>query len=99
MATNHKPIIRGTDDGIWRMLAVIPFTVQIPENKVDKQLKYKLRREMKGILNWAVEGYQEWQRIGLKEPETIKRQRGDYRNEMDPVELLIDECCVRKDGE
>jgi len=99
MATNHKPIIRGTDDGIWRRLAVIPFTVQIPENKVDKQLKYKLRREMKGILNWAVEGYQEWQRIGLKEPEIIKRQRGDYRNEMDPVELFIDECCVRKDGE
>src|SRR5699024_1449972 len=99
MATNHKPIIRGTDDGIWRRLAVIPFTVQIPENKVDKQLKYKLRREMKGILNWAVEGYQEWQRIGLKEPQVIKNQRTTYRTEMDVVELFIDECCIRKDGE
>ncbi|MBC1420199.1 DNA primase family protein, partial [Listeria fleischmannii] len=26
MATNHKPIIRGRDDGIWRRLHLIPFT-------------------------------------------------------------------------
>lgn len=99
MATNHKPIIRGTDDGIWRRMAIIPFSVQIPEHKVDKQLKYKLRGEMTAILNWAVEGYQEWQRIGLNEPNVIKQQRGDYRKEMDPVELFIEECCIRKQGE
>ncbi len=99
MATNHKPIIRGTDDGIWRRLAVIPFTVQIPEHQVDKHLKYKLRGEMKAILNWAVEGYQEWQRIGLSEPDVIKQQRKEYRTEMDAVELFIDECCIRRESE
>ena len=30
MATNHKPVIRGTDTGIWRRIHMIPFTVQIP---------------------------------------------------------------------
>jgi putative DNA primase/helicase len=99
MATNHKPIIRGTDDGIWRRMAIVPFTVQIPEKQVDKQLKYKLRREMKAILNWAVEGYQEWQKIGLNEPQCIKEQRNEYRTEMDVVELFIDECCHRKEKE
>lgn len=99
MATNHKPIIRGTDDGIWRRMVIIPFTVQIPEHKVDKNLKYKLRREMTAILNWAVEGYQEWKRIGLNEPDVIKQQRGDYRKEMDPVEQFIDDCCIRRNGE
>ncbi|WP_337970302.1 phage/plasmid primase, P4 family [Virgibacillus salexigens] len=99
MATNHKPFIRGTDDGIWRRMAIIPFTVQIPENKVDKNLKYKLRREMTAILNWAVEGYREWQRVGLKEPQIIKDQRNSYRTEMDVVELFISECCYRKAGE
>ncbi len=99
MATNHKPIIRGTDDGIWRRMAVIPFTVQIPKEKVDKQLKFKLRGEMTAILNWAVEGYQEWKRVGLKEPQAIKDQRQIYRTEMDVVELFIEECCIRKDGE
>lgn len=99
MATNHKPIIRGTDDGIWRRLAVIPFTVQIPIHKVDKQLKYKLRREMTAILNWAVEGHMEWKRIGLNEPDVIKQQRVDYRSEMDPVELFVEECCNRNPRE
>lgn len=99
MATNHKPIIRGTDDGIWRRMVIIPFTVQIPENKVDKNLKYKLRREMTAILNWAVEGYREWKRIGLSEPQVIKDQRQTYRTEMDAVELFIEECCYRKPGE
>ncbi|HSH52083.1 MAG TPA: phage/plasmid primase, P4 family [Bacteroidales bacterium] len=99
MATNHKPIIRGTDDGIWRRMAIIPFTVQIPAHKVDKNLKYKLRREMTAILNWAVEGYQEWKRIGLNEPQIIKNQRQTYRTEMDAVELFIEECCYRKSGE
>jgi putative DNA primase/helicase len=99
MATNHKPIIRGTDDGIWRRMAIVPFTVQIPEKQVDKQLKYKLRREMKAILNWAVEGYQEWKRVGLSEPQSIKDQRNEYRTEMDVVELFIEECCFRKEKE
>ncbi len=98
MATNHKPFIRGTDDGIWRRMAIIPFTVQIPQHKVDKQLKNKLRREMKGILNWVVEGYQEWKRTGLNEPKIIKDQRNDYRTEMDVTELFIEECCYRKQG-
>jgi len=96
MATNHKPFIRGTDDGIWRRMAIIPFTVQIPKHRIDKNLKYKLRREMTAILNWAVEGYAEWQRIGLSEPKTITEQRNEYRTEMDVTELFIEECCNRK---
>jgi putative DNA primase/helicase len=94
MATNHKPIIRGTDDGIWRRLAIIPFTVQIPEHKVDKRLKHKLRRELTAILNWAVEGYMLWRESGLKEPQVIKDQRQEYRGEMDVVEAYIQECCL-----
>ncbi len=93
MATNHKPIIRGTDDGIWRRMAIIPFTVQIPEHKVDRNLKYKLRGEMTAILNWAVEGFLKWQREGLKEPSIIKEQRQTYRTEMDSIEAFIEECC------
>lgn len=94
MATNHKPIIRGTDDGIWRRLAIIPFTVQIPLDKVDKRLTSKLKREMKAILNWMSEGYLLWRESGLQEPECISSQRDQYRVEMDSVETFIEECCI-----
>jgi putative DNA primase/helicase len=98
MATNHKPIIRGTDDGIWRRMAIIPFTVQIPEHKVDKRLKHKLKRELMAILNWAVEGYMLWRATGLQEPQTIKDQRKEYRGEMDVVEAFIEDCCIRNEN-
>ncbi|WPG23491.1 phage/plasmid primase, P4 family [Enterococcus faecium] len=66
LATNHKPIIRGTDDGIWRRLNLIPFTVQIPDHKKDKNLKFKLQTELQGILKWAIDGCLLWQRKGFK---------------------------------
>ncbi|NJP37169.1 phage/plasmid primase, P4 family [Alkalicoccus luteus] len=97
MATNHKPIIRGTDDGIWRRLVIIPFSVQIPDHKKDRRLTQKLRREMSAILNWAVEGYLDWRKFGLKEPDTIQDQRQSYRTEMDVVEGFLEECCTRSD--
>jgi len=33
MATNYEPVIRGTDEGIWRRINRINFTIQIPEEK------------------------------------------------------------------
>lgn len=94
ITTNHKPIIRGTDDGIWRRLALIPFTAQIPEHKVDKDLKYKLLREAPAILDWAVEGALLWQKEGLEMPDTIKQASVEYRQEMDVLESFIKDTCV-----
>lgn len=95
LATNHKPIIRGNDDGIWRRLPLIPFTVQIPIDKVDKNLKDKLMRELPGIFNWAVEGCLMWQREGLNPPEEIQKATMEYRQEMDVIGAFIDECCEK----
>ena len=92
IASNHKPIIRGRDDGIWRRMILIPFQVQIPIDKVDKYLKYKLRKELPGILNWAVQGCTLWQREGLKPPKVITNATKDYRSEMDVVATFIEEC-------
>ncbi|STX19330.1 phage/plasmid primase, P4 family [Levilactobacillus brevis] len=99
LATNHKPIIRGTDDGIWRRLMLIPFAVKIPDNRVDKDLKYKLQREEVGILNWAVEGALKWQREGLKAPESVRQASRDYRNEMDVTSEFLEECCTLSEHE
>ncbi|MSE20009.1 DNA primase [Lactobacillus parabuchneri] len=93
LATNHKPIIRGTDDGIWRRLMLIPFKVKIPDGQVDKNLKDKLKRESVGILNWIVEGCLLWQREGLNPPISVTRASRQYREEMDVISLFVDDCC------
>lgn len=93
MATNHKPIIRGTDTGIWRRIHMIPFAVSIPDEKKDKELKSKLEREYPGILRWAVEGCLLWQREGLKMPRAVREMCKEYRREMDVLSAFIDDRC------
>ena len=52
---NHKPAINGTDEGIWRRLRLVPFTVSIPPDEQDRDLLRKLEAELPGILNWALQ--------------------------------------------
>jgi putative DNA primase/helicase len=59
---NHKPHVRGTDEGFWRRIVFITFGVTIPLQERDGDLKAKLVDELPGILRWAVEGCLEWQK-------------------------------------
>lgn len=94
IATNHKPVIRGTDVGIWRRIRLIPFEVNIPKEKVDKNLKYKLREEMPQILRWAVEGYMMYSKEGLDMPDAVQRATAEYKSEMDLLQTFTDACVV-----
>jgi len=98
MGTNHKPIIRGRDDGIWRRMHMIPFTVQIPDEKKDKMLKYKLKKELPGILNWAVQGCLMWQSEGLKMPKAVLDAVNEYKGEMDVISAFLNECTMKGPG-
>ena len=94
VATNHKPTIRGTDFGIWRRIKLIPFEVNIPADKVDKNLKYKLREEFPQILAWAVEGCMKWQQDGLHEPSRVLDATKEYKHEMDLIAGFIEQCVI-----
>lgn len=93
---NHKPAIHGTDEGIWRRLRLVPFTVSIPKEEQDSQLLHKLRDELPGILNWAVQGCLEWQQDGLKPPAVVTQAVDQYREESDTLARFIDERCIRR---
>jgi putative DNA primase/helicase len=95
MATNHKPVIKGTDYGIWRRIKLIPFTTRIPEEKQDKHLELKLREEAGGILNWLLEGVRRWKQEGLKAPNAVLLATDEYRGEMDVIGNFLKERCVQ----
>lgn len=82
-AGNHKPVIRGTDGGIWRRVKLVPWTVEIPEEQRDRGLPAKLAAELPGILAWAVRGCLEWRQIGLCEPEEVTAAGAEFRDESD----------------
>lgn len=90
---NHKPTINGTDEGIWRRLRILPFTVQIPANEQDRNLLRKLEGELSGILNWALRGCREWQDEGLKPPPIVTAAVTQYREESDTLGRFVTECC------
>lgn len=94
MATNHKPLIRGTDYAIWRRIRLVPFAVTIPEAERDPQLADKLKAELPGILAWAARGCLDWQQHGLQEPDAVKAATNDYRSEMDVIGQFLDEQCT-----
>lgn len=94
IATNHKPVIRGTDVGIWRRIKLIPFEVNISAEKVDKNLKYKLRKEFPQILRWAVDGCRMWMTEGIEEPECVLEAVKEYKQEMDLLAGFIEQCIV-----
>jgi putative DNA primase/helicase len=96
MATNHKPVIKGTDHGIWRRIKLIPFTTRIAEEKQDKHLEAKLREEASGILNWLLEGTVRWRQEGLKTPRAVLLATDEYRGEMDVIGNFLKERCVQK---
>ena len=94
IATNHKPIVRGQDVGIWRRIKLIPFEVNIPADKVDKTLKYKLRKEFPQILKWAVDGCIKWHQFGIEEPECVQEATKEYKIEMDLLAAFMEQCLV-----
>lgn len=95
--TNHKPVIKGVDEGIWRRIRLIPFNLQLPKEKRDKKLPEKLSLEMPGILNWAIEGCLKWQQSGLKDPAIVMKATGDYKEEMDILGPFMFECCFKRE--
>jgi putative DNA primase/helicase len=94
LATNHKPTIVGTDDGIWRRIRLIPWLVNVPDAEQDKTLPDKLLCEMDGILTRAIRGAAEWYRDGLCEPQTVLTAGSDYRLTMDALADCLDSAFV-----
>jgi putative DNA primase/helicase len=99
MHTNYRPKIRGVDEGIWRRVRLIPWSVTIPPAERDEHLADKLRAEASGILNWIIEGALEWQRIGLAEPASVLAATAEYRTAEDHIGRFIADACIVGDTE
>jgi putative DNA primase/helicase len=99
LAVNHKPVVQGTDNAIWRRMRLIPFAVTIPIEAQDRELGDKLQTELPGILRWMVEGCLAWQREGLGIPQAVQSATEGYRGEQDVLAQFLTERCSLGQGE
>lgn len=95
MATNHKPVVRGTDNGIWRRLKLVPFNVKVEGREDDKAMPEKLRAEYSGILTWCVRGCLDWQNQGLEPPDVVEEATQGYRLEQDILGQFLEEHTIK----
>ena len=72
---------------------LLPFDQTIPEPNRDPGLLETLKGEGSGILNWMLDGLQEYRKHGLQTPETIKAATAAYREEQDIIAEWIRENC------
>jgi putative DNA primase/helicase len=93
VTTNHRPVVRGADDGIWRRIHSIPFTVKIEQRDLDFRERC-LVPELPGILNWALEGLRKWHARRLDPPRQLRDVAKGYRQDMDTVAQFLDEQCI-----
>lgn len=92
IATNHLPVIKGTDKGMWRRIVVIPFDVAISDDERDNMLEEKLFAEAAGILAWAIDGASEYLRYGLNPPVEVQMASDHYKQEQDSTSMFLNEC-------
>jgi len=105
IAGNHAPIVRGTDDGIWRRIIVFNWPIKFhdpndshPEGFTgpfrDPNLLDKLKAEASGILNIWLKGYQEWKKSGLQVPDSLRKATNIFRADSDLLGQWLEESCV-----
>jgi len=96
MQGNYKPIIGGTDEGIWARVFMVPWGVMIPEAERDARLPEKLRAEASGILNRLLDGLRDYLDNGLSPPDAVLAATAEYRDDSDPMGRFLNECTVRR---
>ena len=93
---NYKPIIRGTDWGIWRRIKIVKFGKIFGAEEIDRNLTDKLLAEKDGIFAWILEGYRKWRSEGLgEEPESMRMEINEYRSDSDVLGQFIEERLVQ----
>jgi len=100
IAGNHKPVIHGTDMGIWRRIHLVPFTRMFSDEEADPKMEDKLRAELPHILAWMLAGCQAWRSHGLgTPPRRVSEATLEYRVTMDTIgEFLTDKCELAPDA-
>lgn len=102
LSCNRTPKIKDEDEGTRRRLVFLPFDVNLRALPRDKQrdqgeVEAQMRAQGSGILNWLIEGYQDFMEQGIAMPEAMEKLKSNLLEAADPVGVFIDEM-TQKDA-
>jgi len=95
LSVKHKPVVLGTDPGIWRRIRLIPFETQIPvkEQRPQDALVSDLLQDRAAILNWLIAGLHDYPKDPKWVAEEVQSATDTYREEMDHIGKFIADAC------
>ncbi len=100
MSGNDLPSIGGVDNGIWRRVKLVVWSVMIPEDerRPMEDVLGEFEAERSGILNWLLEGLHLFMKEGLRTPAEVAAATASYREEMDPIGAFAAACIEEAEG-
>lgn len=93
--TNHMPHTRDFSEALFRRATILQFNRTFAKSEQDPELKDKLKGELPGILNLALNAYAHALVAGFTEPASSVTAKQEWRLETDQVALFVDEACQR----
>jgi P4 family phage/plasmid primase-like protien len=96
-AGNNRPTLTKLDDAMRRRFHMVPFLIKpkTPNNRLTAQLE----QELPAILQWAIEGALEWQRIGLAPPAAVLAATAEYFEDQDALGQWLRENTTAAPGQ
>jgi putative DNA primase/helicase len=102
--TNFKPRVIGDDYAFWKRMVLIYFRLSYVSGKepeeleeweriADPDLELELKAEASGILAWLVQGCLDYQKHGLKTPQSVIEDTHEYQQDEDDLGQFLDEYC------
>jgi len=96
LLVNHRPVIAGTDRGIWRRLRLVPWTVSIPlaEQRPQDEMVAELLADGPWMLRWMVAGFADWQADHHWIAEPVRVATAAYEAEQDVLAGFLSRRCA-----
>jgi putative DNA primase/helicase len=81
VAMNEAPVIEDSSHGMWRRLYIVNFPRRFKEHEMDVHLVDKLKSELSGIFNWALDGFRRLRArdFRFEESNSMKASKQDYK--------------------
>lgn len=92
---NHMPHTRDFSDALFRRAVILTFNRVFNGREQDPLMKDKLKAELPGILNLALDAYAMALRVGFTNPPSAGFAKEEWRLEADQVAQFVDERCER----
>jgi P4 family phage/plasmid primase-like protien len=90
ICTNDLPRFGDKSQAIWRRILLVPFDKTVAEEQQIDTLANDLKKELPGLLNWAIEGLRNLNAAGrFTMPADSKAMLEEYRRDANPARAYL----------